>query len=513
MARVNANPITEKEALDYILEKENRPTHEKSREIALTWDSEAKTRAFFSARVAKADLLEGMRKHITDVVQGRGTTSDARFWIRKFLRTEGKNSLAELGFLPEQEARESDSIIELASTRRLNLIIEQNVRMAHAVGEYAEFMDARDIFPYVEYRTREDAKVRNTHMLLDGMVFRVDDPIMSRICPPQDFRCRCRLRQLSADELGGRKVSGELPEGWKPPESGFSFDVTKGLAQALPEKEQWGEDIKEEFRKEVKNPPAIVPSTPAPRPAPAPINPPAVTIPKTPKPFIPKEIVSETEANIRLDTIVNEAENKGFSPELIAEIKRTPKSVFRIVDAPHIKHDDGTSAPNGDYDPATQTIRMNKDAAAWNGRPSLWHHETGHHIDGRIGISGTPELDKTMQADYSKWQNDMQDKHGDGWKEKFEFDKERKCRSTVNEYKKDLNIKGDSPEEKSRYAAYFDTVASVSGGKYGWGHPKGTDWHCELVANIYMAKAMGWEEFKIAFPATWELIKKRLQTP
>ena len=279
MARVNANPITEKEALDYILEKENRPTHEKSREIALTWDSEAKTRAFFSARVAKADLLEGMRKHITDVVQGRGTTSDARFWIRKFLRTEGKNSLAELGFLPEQEARESDSIIELASTRRLNLIIEQNVRMAHAVGEYAEFMDARDIFPYVEYRTREDAKVRNTHMLLDGMVFRVDDPIMSRICPPQDFRCRCRLRQLSADELGGRKVSGELPEGWKPPESGFSFDVTKGLAQALPEKEQWGDDIKEEFQKEVQNPPAVVKTTPPPATA---INPPIVTVPENP---------------------------------------------------------------------------------------------------------------------------------------------------------------------------------------------------------------------------------------
>lgn len=262
MPRVNANPITEKEALDYILEKENRPTREKSREIALTWDSEAKTRAFFSARVAKADILEGMRKHITDVVQGRGTTSDARFWIRKFLRTDGASSLAELGFLPEQEARESESIIELASTRRLNLIIEQNVRMAHAVGEYAEFMDDRDVFPYVEYRTREDAKVRNSHTLLNGMIFKVDDPIISRICPPQDFRCRCRLRQMSADELGGRKVSGELPEGWKPPESGFSFDVTKGLAQALPEKEQWGDDIKEEFRKEVQNPPSAVPAAP-----------------------------------------------------------------------------------------------------------------------------------------------------------------------------------------------------------------------------------------------------------
>jgi len=290
MPRVNANPITEKEALDYILEKENRPTHEKSREIALTWDSEAKTRAFFSARVAKADILEGMRKHITDVVQGRGTTSDAEFWIRRFLRTDGASSLKELGFMSEYDARESESIMELASHRRLTLIIEQNVRMAHAVGEYAEFMDARDSFPYVEYRTRGDEKVRNTHTLLDGMIFKVDDPIMSRICPPQDFRCRCRLRQLKADELGGRQASGELPEGWKPPESGFSFDVTKGLAQALPEKEQWGDDIKEEFRKEVQNPPAAVKTAPAPV---APINPPEI------KDVLEKDIESALKINTK----------------------------------------------------------------------------------------------------------------------------------------------------------------------------------------------------------------------
>ncbi len=38
--------------------------------------------------------------------------------------------------------------------------------------------------------------------------------------------------------------------------------MTKGLAQALPEKEQWEEDIKEEFRKEIQNLPAVVKATP-----------------------------------------------------------------------------------------------------------------------------------------------------------------------------------------------------------------------------------------------------------
>lgn len=249
------NPIEKDVAVKYILSKENKPTYQKSKEIADLWNNETKTRAFFSARVAKADLLEGMRQRIIAIVEGKSTTGTARAWIRDFIETEGRSSMSELGFLTGDEAKDSDNIAELGSVRRLNLIIDQNVRMAHAVGEYAQFMENKDIAPYVEYKTREDSHVRNSHALLNNKVFKVDDPIMSRICPPQDFNCRCYLNQIDETELEGRGISNGLPEGWKPPASKYSFDVFKGLNQALPEKPQWGDDLKEKYGEDIQNPP------------------------------------------------------------------------------------------------------------------------------------------------------------------------------------------------------------------------------------------------------------------
>ena len=243
------NPISEKEALDYILKKENKPTVLNSKLIAANWNDETKTRAFFSARVAKADLLEALRYRVTQVVEGKGTTSDANYWIREFLRTDGANALIESGFLPEPDAR-AGNLAELASDRRINLIVDQNVRQAHAVGEYAEFLESQEVFPYVEFCTAGDDRVRPSHAKYDGKIFKVDDPIMGTITPPLDFNCRCYLRQLDDDELAGRGITEKVA----PPdnESQYSFNVTKGLAQALPEKEEWGEDIKKAFGKEVK---------------------------------------------------------------------------------------------------------------------------------------------------------------------------------------------------------------------------------------------------------------------
>lgn len=238
--------IEDKDALASFLAKKSTGTWLNSKMIAETWDDEAKSKAFFSSRVTDADILEGIRRQVARVVSGEIGQSDARFWIRKFLESKGDAVLQDMGFLPHEEAKDA-GLTELGSTSRLDLIIEQNVRMAQAARKYQELTEEKDSFPYVQYHTKEDAKVRNSHRLLDKKIFRVDDPMLRHIMPPQDFRCRCWLTRLSADEVDPDEVSNGLPKGWKPPQSGYSFDPETWMNQGLEAKEQWGDDLKQAF--------------------------------------------------------------------------------------------------------------------------------------------------------------------------------------------------------------------------------------------------------------------------
>ena len=249
-------PMPDEKALAYFIRKQTTATAEKAAEIAANWSSQAKTQAFFSSRVAGADILEGIRHRITQVLEGKGTQGQARDWIRSFLKTDGANALKELGFASDYDARESGSLSELASFRRLNLIIETNVRTAQAVGEYQSQLEDSDIFPYVEYMNR-DGGARPSHRLLNGTVVKVGSPEHAALTPPRDYNCRCYWRQLAEDELGSRKVQKGVPADYRrareKENSSFDFNPAHGLFDKAPEpKPQWGDDLKKAYRQDDK---------------------------------------------------------------------------------------------------------------------------------------------------------------------------------------------------------------------------------------------------------------------
>jgi uncharacterized protein with gpF-like domain len=47
-----------------------------------------------------------------------------------------------------------------------------------------------------------DSRTRTQHRVLHGRVFRYDDPFYGAFYPPNGYRCRCRVRTLSADRVG-----------------------------------------------------------------------------------------------------------------------------------------------------------------------------------------------------------------------------------------------------------------------------------------------------------------------
>jgi SPP1 gp7 family putative phage head morphogenesis protein len=72
------------------------------------------------------------------------------------------------------------------------------------------------VLPYLEYVTRDDDAVRPNHAALHGFVARADWKGWEReILPPQGWRCRCRVIDISWEEAVEKKYRGTFPLGTK----------------------------------------------------------------------------------------------------------------------------------------------------------------------------------------------------------------------------------------------------------------------------------------------------------
>ena len=193
-------------ATEWLAKRANLTTVMNSREIAEEWTAKARAQAFFSARVAEGHILERLRSVSDAFSRGEIGLAEARTELKRFLRAEGKDD-------------GKSGLRNLASTARLNLILEQNARMAAAVGQYQAGMDPDILerFPCWRYIGSTALNPRDSHARFAGKVFRKDDPIWHKIFPPSDFNCKCSVEDCDDEP-------DKAPEKIDPPESGFAFD-------------------------------------------------------------------------------------------------------------------------------------------------------------------------------------------------------------------------------------------------------------------------------------------------
>lgn len=93
----------------------------------------------------------------------------------------------------------------------LQNVFRTNVMSAYGAGRLRALNDPDVIAarPYRQIRTVGDARVRDEHAPLDGLVYRADGPLAA-LKTPFSFQCRCAITSLS--EWDGEVVS-ELPAG------------------------------------------------------------------------------------------------------------------------------------------------------------------------------------------------------------------------------------------------------------------------------------------------------------
>jgi hypothetical protein len=179
------------------------------------------SRALFSGLDNKTGILGEFKKRIIQVVQGKMTAQQARVCLRKFLTTDGKDVLRELGFAYENSAmNEKDNLSELGSASRLKLIIEQNVDNILAADRYERLFETKFVYPYVEYCSGKNCNHHN----LNGKIYKIGTPEMRAVYPPNDYYCQCQMRPIRSNELKGRKIERKILPVSKLSPSGFNFN-------------------------------------------------------------------------------------------------------------------------------------------------------------------------------------------------------------------------------------------------------------------------------------------------
>ena len=130
---------------------------------------------------------------------------------------------------------QATDIISTFRVHHLRTEYDTAVATGQNAARYFNQVSEAGIFPYLQYQTAGDDKVREEHASLDGKVFSIRDPDLDAIYPPNGFNCRCEMIQIDSDEgaaigiTSGSEGKGLLGDEWDAMQKN-GFDVNKAVA-------------------------------------------------------------------------------------------------------------------------------------------------------------------------------------------------------------------------------------------------------------------------------------------
>lgn len=167
------------------------------------WEAEH-ARAFTVANLARLDLLQEIHGALAEAIQqGQDYRTFAKGLVPK---------LQAAGWW-DQPVPEGKPL----SPQRLQLIYDTNLRTSYMAAKWGRIQRLKKRRPFLRYNTMGDARVRPAHRAWEGITRPVDDPFWGTHYPPNGWRCRCTVEQLSRDEMAAEGIEvtpdGALPTG------------------------------------------------------------------------------------------------------------------------------------------------------------------------------------------------------------------------------------------------------------------------------------------------------------
>ena len=114
----------------------SRPTRLSTEGIRREWSQKIKDESMFGARITMKSYLDALKKRLVEVVGGTLTPQQAEARLKETLRDLGYSPEKGFGDGAVPAARPGD-IRDLSSSRRIQLIIDTNVKRARSMGQVA----------------------------------------------------------------------------------------------------------------------------------------------------------------------------------------------------------------------------------------------------------------------------------------------------------------------------------------------------------------------------------------
>lgn len=115
----------------------------------------------------------------------------------------------------------SKSIMRRYNTHYLGAEATSIMAAAQSAENWEVYQSRAFLYPNLKYITAGDERVRDTHRVLDDLVYPVNHPFWDVYMPPNGFRCRCKTVQTDA------APNMQAPD-WRP-EKGFDHNPGKTL--------------------------------------------------------------------------------------------------------------------------------------------------------------------------------------------------------------------------------------------------------------------------------------------
>ena len=222
----------------------------KGYKITFDWrdmQREAHTKAFTVAGVTKADVLEDLRDALLESEKQGLSYGQFKSLIIPTLQKKGWYGKREVS-RPDGSVKE----VDLSLPHRLRTIFSTNMRTSMMAGRYRQMKDAASRRPYWRYVAVMDGRTREAHRLLNGKIFRHDDPFWDSHFPPNGWGCRCRVVSISKEEFreknyrlsNGETLKKAVPvapewaynpgkRDWKPGTGRYSHEIKMKLEKEL----------------------------------------------------------------------------------------------------------------------------------------------------------------------------------------------------------------------------------------------------------------------------------------
>ncbi|WP_374569677.1 phage minor head protein [Phenylobacterium sp.] len=219
-------PRTPAEAVDYLERKSV------GGRFSFDWRDvwrEEHLNSFVVAKAMQADLLADIHGGLTAALRDGWTSERFIQELTPMLQARGwwgKKRMVD-------PATGEERLVTLGTPRRLRVIFDTNMRMAHSAGRWERFMRSAKTRPFGVYHHTPQEHPREQHQAWDGITLPWTHAFWRTHYTPNGWGCKCyttsarQAQVTSEDELKRRGVYDQVP--WTNKRTGETTMVPKGI--------------------------------------------------------------------------------------------------------------------------------------------------------------------------------------------------------------------------------------------------------------------------------------------